>query len=132
MRRAALEKYVQDYCIELFLRPNRYGHKQKHVCVLTYNGKIVSQGVNINLKNDFVSQFNNLKCIHAEASAIMRAKRRHYSILPSCELWVARRGSSSNYSRPCVMCMRIIRSFGVPVIHYTDDQGRWVTEHVGF
>ena len=128
MNRKVFERYVQEYCLDLARKQNHHPHRQRHSCILTYNNSIISTGVNVNLKNPFTEKFNFLKCLHAEASAIMRAISKHHSVLDKCELWVCRVGRESKLSRPCPMCMKIIHAFHIPIIHYTDHNGDWIVE----
>lgn len=128
MNRHTFENYIQEYCYDLALKHNSYSHKQKHACVITYNSTIIASGINVNLKNDFVSRYNSLKCLHAEAVTIMRAIQKHYRILHKCELWVCRAGKLNNMSKPCPMCTKIIKTFKIPLIHYTDNDGNWISE----
>lgn len=130
MNRNTFEKYVQEFCEDLALKDNFYAHRSRHACVLTYENVIISSGININLKNDFTKKYNELKGIHAESLAIMRAIPKHHKILPYCELWVCRNNTYSHYSKPCPMCLKIIHSFGIKTIHYTMDNGKWTTMNV--
>lgn len=131
MNKRTFEKYVTEYCKDLTNKNNNYSHKHsKHACVLTYNYVIISQGININLKNQFTKKYNELKCLHAEAVTIMRAIQHHYNIINKCELWVCRNNKFSKFSRPCTMCMKIIKSFGISTIHYTDKNGLWCIEYI--
>ena len=128
MNRNTFERYIQELCEDMALKYNAYAHRQKHACVLTYNNAVIASGININLKNDFTRRYNDLKGLHAEAVTIMRAIPKHHNILHKTELWVCRNGCKSKYSKPCPMCQKIINTFHIPVIHYTDDQGNWITE----
>lgn len=128
MNRHTFESYIQEYCTDLALKHNSYSHKQKHACILTYNDAIIATGINVNLKHDFTNRYNSLKCLHAEAVTIMRALQKHHRILHKCELWVCRAGKTNMLSKPCPMCMRIIKTFRIQIIHYTDDNGDWTTE----
>lgn len=130
MNRNTFERYVQELCEDLALKHNSYAHKQHHACVITYNDAVIASGININLKNNFIDLYNPLKCLHAEAVAIMRAIPKHYNILHKSELWVCRNGCRCKYSRPCPMCQRIIATFHIPIIHFTDDHGNWVEEYL--
>ena len=98
---------MQELCEDLATKQNPFAHKQRHACVLTYNNAVISSGINVNLKNDFTRVYNDLKGLHAESVAIMRAIGRHHNILHKCELWVCRRGKASCFSRPCPMCSKI-------------------------
>ena len=131
MKRSTFEKYVEEYCEDLAVKVNAHQYKRcKHACVLTYNNAIISSGVNVNLKNDFTKQYNNLKALHAEPLAIMRAIKHHHRIIHKCELWVCRNNQNTKESRPCPMCMRIIKQWGIKKIHYTTDKGTWVEENI--
>lgn len=131
MNRHTFESYIQEYCTDLALKHNSYSHKQKHACILTYNNAIIATGINVNLKHDFTNRYNSLKCLHAEAVTIMRALQKHHRILHKCELWVCRiekSGKANMLSKPCPMCLNIIKTFRIPIIHYTNDDGNWITE----
>lgn len=130
MNRNTFESYIQEYCEDLANKQNLYAHKQKHACVITYNNAIISSGININLQNDFTKVYNDLKGLHAEALAIMRAIPKHFNILHKAELWVCRvnRQNQVLNSKPCVMCEKIIDTFHIPVIHYTIN-GLWITDY---
>lgn len=133
MNRNTFERYIQEFCEDLAKKENSFAHKQRHACVLTYDNVIISSGVNVNLKNEFTKRYNNLKGLHAEAVAIMRATHKHYNIINKCELWVCRvdrSGSSNMLSRPCPMCTKIIKTFGIKIIHYSLDDGTWFTDFV--
>ena len=88
MKRSTFEQYVTEYCEDLALKENSHQYKRcRHACVLTYNDVIISSGVNLKLFNDFTKQYNNLKALHAEPVAIMRAMKHHSKIIHKCELW---------------------------------------------
>ena len=129
VKRSTFEQYVTEYCEDLALKENSHQYKRcKHACVLTYNDAIISSGVNSKLFNDFTKQYNDLKALHAEPVAIMRAMKHHSKIIHKCELWVCRNNEISKESRPCPMCMRIIKGFGIKRIHYTTGVGEWKEE----
>lgn len=132
MNRNTFERYIQEYCEDLAHKQNNYSHKQHHACVITYNNAIISSGININLKNDFTRVYNDLKAMHSEAVAIMRAIPRHFNILHKSELWVCRVNKHLLNSKPCPMCNRIIKTFHIPIIHYTDESGIWTTETIQY
>lgn len=126
MNSHTFEEYVKEYCNDLALKEKKHDyHRCKHACVLTYNNAIISTGVNVNLKNDFTKPYNDLKALHAEAIAIMRAMKHHSKIIHKCDLWVCRNNKISKNSKPCPMCQKIIKSFGIKTVHYTDQNGEW-------
>lgn len=124
------ECYIQELCLDLALKHTSYSHRQKHACVITYTNAIISSGINVNLKNDFIDLYNPLKCIHAESLAIMRAIPKHYNILHKSELWLCRNGKLSSYSKPFPMCLKIIKTFHIHTFHYTGEHVIWITESI--
>ena len=126
VKRSTFEQYVTEYCEDLALKENSHQYKRcKHACVLTYNDVIISSGVNSKLFNDFTKQYNDLKALHAEPVAIMRAMKHHSKIIHKCELWVCRNNEISKESRPWPMWLRIIKGFGSKRIHDTTGNGDW-------
>lgn len=86
----------------------------------------MSEACNIALRNDFTKKYDTLKSLHAEAAVIMRALKHHNNkIINKCELWVCRSNKNTCISRPCPMCERIIKAFGIKKVHYTDKEGEW-------
>lgn len=133
MNKSTFETYVKEYCNDLALKENKHQYKRcRHACVLTYNDVIISSGVNSKLFNDFTKPYNELKALHAEPVAIMRAMKHHAKIIHKCDLWVCRNNNVSKTSKPCPMCMRIIRQFGIRKIHYTENNGEWKEEIVDY
>lgn len=131
MKKNTFENYVKEYCWDLAAKGDKHGYKRcRHACVLTYGNVIVSSGVNVNLHNDFTKSFNDLKTLHAEPAAILRAMRHHSKIIHKCDLWVCRNNVIGTNSHPCKMCMRIIKSFGIKKIHYTNSNGEWANENI--
>lgn len=131
MKKSTFENYVKEFCEDLAIKENRHEyHRCKHAAVLTYNDVIISSGVNVNLKNDFTKKYNEMKALHAEPVAIMRAMKHHSKIIHKCDLWVCRNNEQSKTSRPCPMCMKIIKTFGINKIHYTDIDGTWIKENL--
>lgn len=126
MKKTTFETYVKEYCEDLAGKEYSHNYPRcKHACVLTYNNAIISSGVNVNLKNDFTKPYNDLKSLHAESVAIMRAMKRHAKIIHKCDLWVCRNNKVSKESKPCSMCQKIIKSFNIKKVHYTDVNGDW-------
>lgn len=130
MRNKTFQKYVKEFCEDLAVNNNnKHAYKRcQHSCVLTYNNVIISSATNVNLKNDFTKSYNDLKALHAEPLAIMRAMKHHSRIIHKCDLWVCRQNINIKTSKPCPMCQKIIKSFGIKNIHYTDDVGNWISE----
>lgn len=129
MKRSIFTRYVKAYCEDLASKPNPYACVHYHGCVITHNDVVIASGVNVNLKNGFTRLYNDKKGFHAEAVALMRASQRNHRLLHECELWVCRiMNGRKRLSRPCPMCERIIKSFGIKVVHYTNEDGNWETE----
>lgn len=126
MRKGIFENYVKDFLKDLSSKETHNCHRCKHSAVLTYNNVIISSGTNVNLKNDFTKTYDDLKTLHAESVVIMRAMKRHSKIISKCDLWVSRNNDNATFSKPCSMCQKIIRSFGIRKVHYTNEKGEWV------
>lgn len=128
MNKNTFENYVKSFCTDLAIKDNKHEyHRCRHAAVLTYNNVIISSGVNLRLANDFTKPFNHLKCLHAEAVAIMRAMKHHSKIIHKAELWVCRNNKVGKYSKPCEMCQNIIKSFRIRKVHYTTNDGSWAS-----
>ena len=131
MNRLTFERYVEEYCEDLAQKEIPHKYKRcKHACVLTYNNVIISSGTNMDMKHDFTKQYNSLKTLHAEAVAIMRAMKHHSKIIHKCDLWVCRNNQIAKISKPCPMCQKIIKSFGIKKIHYTNEKNEWIEENI--
>lgn len=129
MKKSTFENYVKEYCQDLAVKDNKYKYSRcRHSCVLTYNNVIISSGVNYKLFNDFTKPYDDMKALHAESVAIMRAMKHHSKIIHKCDLWVCRNNVEGKNSKPCKMCEKIIRSFGIKRVHYTDENAQWNTE----
>lgn len=131
MRKSVFESYIKDYIKDLTDK-NRLKHRCRHGAVLTYNDVIISSGTNVQVMNDFTKSYDDvgLTTLHAEPVAIMRAMKKHSKVIDKCELWVCRTNDNAKFSKPCPMCERIIKSFGIKKVHYTDENDNWVDENL--
>jgi deoxycytidylate deaminase len=102
--------------------------RTRHGAVVVYNGHIIGSGYNVNLQHPDIKQFNELKTLHAEMSAIFRVKNK--KLLKKAELYVGRLNKAGEIvsSRPCPVCRQVMRSFGVSKVHYTTNEGKWKSE----
>ena len=110
-------------CVELALKSQL---RHKHGAVIYYNGYIIGCGFNLLLTHPIVRHYSENKTLHAEMVAILRVRNKH--LLRNATLYVARinkRGQLMN-SKPCETCMKMIRSFGIRAIKYTDSNGKWI------
>lgn len=110
-------------CIEL---ANKSTFRTKHGSVVVHNGIIIGSGFNINLTHDMTKTFNEFKTLHAEMIAILRVKNKR--VLKDSSIFVTRVNQQGKLimSKPCEICSRIIASFGIVSIFYTDAHGEWV------
>lgn len=118
-----MRKNPKCRCVELATKST---FRTRHGCVVVHGGKIIGSGFNINLKHPMIKQFNELKTLHAEMIAIMRVKNKR--LLKDSALFVTRISpkGKSIMSKPCCICMNVIKSFGVKDIYYTNEDGNWV------
>ena len=131
MKRSTFENYVIERCMDLAQKPNPHSYDRcRHACLLTYKDAILAEGVNSNCKHDFMFKYDLNKAVHAEAIAIFRALKHHSRVIHKCELWVCRNNENAHQSRPCDVCQKIIKQFGIKTIHYTDVDGNWCEEEL--
>jgi deoxycytidylate deaminase len=119
-----MEKF-KNKSLELALKSQ---FRSKHGAVISYNGHIIGSGYNVNLEHNTVRQFDEYKTLHAEMVAIFRVKNKR--LLKRSELFVCRldRFGNALNSKPCRVCRKVMKSFGVSTVHYTTDAGTWETE----
>lgn len=112
-------------CIELAMKSN---FRSKHGAVIVYDGHIIGSGFNVNIQHPMIAQYNEFKTLHAEMVAILRVKNK--KLIKKSTLYVTRltKDNESRMSKPCVVCMKLIKSFGVKEICYSDCYGNWITE----
>lgn len=101
----------------------------KHGAVLINGGKICGYGYNhinydhINMPN---YRYNTIASIHAEIDClrscidfIKRKKKRYIMVI----VRISKDGDSFLYSKPCSLCLDMLRLFRVRKILYTEDDG---------
>lgn len=131
MNRKVFENYVTERCMDLAKKPTTHAYDRcRHACLLTYKDAILAEGINSNCKSDFMLKYDPNKAIHAEAIAIFRALKHHSRVIHKCELWVCRNNLHSKQSKPCPVCQKIIKQFGIKTIHYTNEDGSWTEEQM--
>lgn len=114
-------------CIQL---ANKSTFRTKHGAVITYNGNVIGSGHNINLSLPIFGKYNQYKTLHAEMVAILRVKNKAF--LKNCVLYVCRMDKNGDLllSKPCPTCMKIINSFGITDIVYSDNGNIWKKLHL--
>lgn len=99
---------------------NRCQHHQYWVsAVIIKKNKIVSVGFN-SLKTH--PKMNSEKTLHAEVSAVLRAKRQD---IAGATVFVLRstRSGKVGMAKPCEICDRILRISGIKNVYYTTSNG---------
>lgn len=98
---------------------------QKHGAVIVKSGSVLSVGVNKwrnkQLLNNDKDEYNPYLTYHAEVDAIS-----HYvGDLTGATIYISRIGKdgSEKFSRPCMRCLKEIKSSGIKKIVYTTENG---------
>ena len=104
--------------------PNRHG------CVIYKKSYSVGMGVNKDKTHPAAVCYYS-GCIHAEFAAIVASSKKD---LKGAHLYVARamrsKGEPIGISRPCRMCMKMIRAAEIKKIYYTTRDGNWTMERL--
>lgn len=98
---------------------NESSHKQKLGAVVVKGSRILSRGFNT-MKTSPRST-HPWKSLHAEATALLGARCN----IEGADIYVARTthdGVIAN-SKPCPYCMKLIKSYGIKNVFYTDNEG---------
>lgn len=95
--------------------------KFKHGAIIVYKNYIIGAGYNIKFTHPFILPYNQYKTLHAEMVALLRVKNKR--LLRHSVMYIARINKHGELmlSKPCNTCMRIIKSFGLTDIYYTDN-----------
>jgi len=96
--------------------------RTKHCAIITKGKNIISVGVNSKCTHPEMFSRDKIKIyLHAEADAILSS--RHKNILGS-NMYIARYSpENKNISRPCDICMDLIKENGIKKIIYTTNEG---------
>lgn len=117
------EKEIISYLHNLALKSK---FRSRHAAmILSESGEEISESINVNLKNDFIDIYNPLKTLHAEALAILKCRNRIKKLKNSTlyVVRVSRETGKFTESKPCPMCQRIMKTFGVKEAIYTERDG---------
>ena len=94
------------------------------------NGKILSAGCNQGFKTHTYVQRHGIKnghsnnrTIHAELAAVFKIKNKKNLKGATIFVYRHRKDGSFGMSRPCCMCMDILKHYGFKRIIYTTEQG---------
>lgn len=102
--------------------------KSLHGAVLVKGGRVLAQGINKPKTNQFIETYaHHEDCtIHAEAHVILQVRKK--IDLNGAKLYVARMRKNDKQpgiSKPCIMCQKIIRRYGIKKVFYTDVDGTY-------
>lgn len=127
----SLKKMCKDYI-------NSENNENKYVLgsVIFKGGKILGRGINEYNRTSFL-KCNNFPSIHAEMSCIMdycnRSKvkfnfnyyKKNKNLFKNMNLMVIRISKNGEFvlSKPCIMCFKIIKYFGIKKIYYVNELG---------
>ena len=102
----------------------------RHGCAIYRKTQPVGMGVNKDKTHPAAVCYYS-GCIHAEFAAVVASNKKH---LFGADLYVARvmrsQGEPLGISKPCRMCMKMIRAAGIKRMYYTQRDGSWTMERV--
>ena len=101
--------------------------RSRHACMIfTEDGEELARSYNLNMKSDFVDKFNPIKTLHAEALAVLKCRNRIKKLRGSTMyvIRLSRISDSLVNSKPCPMCQRIIKCFGIKKVFYSNCLGQ--------
>lgn len=109
-------------------------------CVVTYKGKIISEGYNQKRTHPLQAEYDkerpdvmegtpNVHSLHAESSALFRIKDEDIR-WNKVEIYISRPMTCRPYglAKPCPSCQKLISDLGIKTIHYTTDDNSFIKE----
>lgn len=127
--------YLKKRC-ENYMKSDKNKNKYVLGSVIFKGGKILGEGINVYNRTSFL-KCNNFPAIHAEMSSIMNYcnkmkvkfnfnyfnKNKH--LMKKLKLMVIRVSNDGEavLSKPCKMCLNIIKYFGIKKIFYINEYG---------
>lgn len=101
-----------------------------HASVIVKGGNIIATGINKPKRNSFihVHRHHDGCNVHSECDAILQGRKK--SDLRGSTIYVARIRKDNNktgFSRPCLMCCRVLKSYGIKKVYYTTNGGGYKT-----
>lgn len=125
---SSLPRHLADAVKAVFENRFRYEeHLEHHLAALIMKGgNVLATGFNGSKLNSFTRAFavnDYVASTHAECDAILRSRRK--IDLRGSKMYVARLSKSRNViglARPCEMCVKAARLYGIKRISYTIDE----------
>lgn len=112
------------------LREKSNHRQHKHSAIIMLRGRPLSFGFNNpNKTHPFIRKYSPVKAMHSEVAALLACKNK--SLLKKAVMIVyreARDGTMAN-SRPCSVCMAILKDSGLKTIMFSTPNG-WVEERL--
>lgn len=105
------------------------GEKFKLAAVIIQKNCRIAVGINYRYKtHPSCREFDPHKTVHAEINAIMRTVNKDK--LKGSTIVVYRQDNHGNsaMARPCDMCEKMLRKYGVKKMIYTNNNGTWTEE----
>lgn len=102
-------------------------HTYKVGAVLFVKGKPCSVGYNSNKSHPIIKKFS-AKSLHAEVAAVLGSKLKDLNGATICVYRQTKDGKPA-MARPCIICQRILSSFGIREYVYTIS-GSWTKESI--
>ena len=107
---------------------NKSTHRAQHGCVLFKNGKIIQSGRNQYCGMERLRHYGDTRIwsIHAEMNAVSGIPKH---ITKGASLVIVKiKDNQLVKSRPCDICMSIIKGAGIKNIMYSEDTNRIISE----
>lgn len=105
--------------------------KFKMACVIVQRKKMISLGINYRNKTHPVAKkFDPHKTMHAEIHAITRAVNKEQLIGSTVVVYRQDNNGNQAMARPCMMCQKVLKHYGIKYMLYTNDKGTWTLESV--
>ncbi len=87
-------------------------------------GKVISVGHNLlNKTHPLLRRYDAFKTLHAEASALLFYKHPEHFKGASLLVYRETKNGKLANARPCHMCTKLIKLYGLKRVYYTNDQG---------
>lgn len=102
--------------------------KSKHVSFLLKKNKIVSYGWNQPFKTGPLGARNltRFSCLHSEAHAIMKSRWRVSELNKLTLVNIRfRKDGSISMSKPCCFCQKMLDTFQLTEVYYTNSDGEF-------
>lgn len=101
----------------------------KYSAMLIKGNRVISVGVNHRTKTHPIStEINPHHTIHAEVNAVVRAVNKNLLVGATIVVYREDKFGNTLMARPCETCQKLLKSYGIKKMIYTNQNGTWVME----